>query len=91
MKWTTKTRPPTPRLASAFPSPRRAFLGAVPLLTAARLVLAASGAMRGRLGLCTFSCHQHWQAVGAGQPGVRFVVLNQEDEERPACGPVRLD
>lgn len=28
--------------------------------------------MKPRLGLCAFSCHQHWQAVQHQQPGIRF-------------------
>lgn len=51
---------------------RRAFLGVLPALTSARSLLAAAGAGGSRLGLCTFSCHQHWRAAGAKQPGVKF-------------------
>lgn len=56
------------------PSPpnRRAFLAALPALAAARSLLAAAVAPRARIGLCTFSCHQHWKAVNAGQDGVKF-------------------
>src|SRR5687768_7984057 len=51
---------------------RRAFLGTVSVLATARSLLAATGASRGRVGLCSFSCHQHWKAVAAGEPGVKF-------------------
>jgi sugar phosphate isomerase/epimerase len=51
---------------------RRRFLGTVSVLATARSLLAAAGASRGRVGLCSFSCHQHWKAVAAGEPGVKF-------------------
>ncbi len=51
---------------------RRAFVAAWPALLAARSMLAAAGAARSRLGICTFSCHQHWKAVAAKQGGVKF-------------------
>ncbi|MBM3855590.1 MAG: hypothetical protein FJ399_20965, partial [Verrucomicrobia bacterium] len=54
------------------PTLRREFLGLVPALAATGLLRAAAGRRRARVGLCTFSCHQHWRAVGAKQPGVRF-------------------
>src|SRR5689334_19061566 len=31
-----------------------------------------ASAPRSRIGLCTFSCHQHWQAVEAQHPDVKF-------------------
>ena len=51
---------------------RRSFVAALPALATARSLLAAAGATRSRLGLCTFSCHQHWRAVAAKQAGVKF-------------------
>jgi sugar phosphate isomerase/epimerase len=33
----------------------------------------ANGPSRSRFGLCTFSCLQHWRAVEANHPGVRFL------------------
>jgi sugar phosphate isomerase/epimerase len=51
---------------------RRTFLTALPALAAARSLLATVGAAKARLGLCTFSCHQHWKAVNAKHDGVRF-------------------
>ncbi|MSU48852.1 MAG: sugar phosphate isomerase/epimerase [Opitutus sp.] len=51
---------------------RRTFVATLPALAAARSVLAAAGAARARIGLCTFSCHQHWKAVAAKQSGVKF-------------------
>jgi sugar phosphate isomerase/epimerase len=51
---------------------RRHFIATLPALAAARSLLAASGATKGRLGICTFSCHQHWKAVSAKHVGVKF-------------------
>lgn len=51
---------------------RRQFIATLPALAAARSLLAASGATKGRLGICTFSCHQHWKAVSAKHVGVKF-------------------
>jgi sugar phosphate isomerase/epimerase len=51
---------------------RRHFIATLPALAAARSLLAASGAAKSRLGICTFSCHQHWKAVGAKHEGVKF-------------------
>ena len=51
---------------------RRQLLTAVPYVAAARTLLAAAGVTGARIGLCTFSCHQHWKAAGAGQEGVKF-------------------
>lgn len=51
---------------------RRTFITALPALAAARSLLAAAGAAKSRIGICTFSCHQHWKAVGAKQAGVKF-------------------
>lgn len=51
---------------------RRTFIATWPALAATRSLLAATGAANSRLGICTFSCHQHWKAVGAKHEGVRF-------------------
>ncbi len=51
---------------------RRRFIAALPALAAARSLLAADGATQSRIGICTFSCHQHWKAVGAKHDGVKF-------------------
>jgi 3-oxoisoapionate decarboxylase len=51
---------------------RRRLLAGLPGLAAARSALAAAGAGPARLGLCTFSCHLHWKAVAAKQPGTKF-------------------
>jgi len=51
---------------------RRKFLCALSALAAARSLLADEGASRPRLGICTFSCHQHWKAIGAKHDGVKF-------------------
>src|SRR3954463_2026264 len=51
---------------------RRTFLNSLPALSATRSLFAAAGAAKARIGLCTFSCHQHWKAVNAKYAGVRF-------------------
>jgi len=51
---------------------RRGFLAALPALAAARSLLAAAGASQARIGICTFSCHQHWSAIAAKYDGVKF-------------------
>ena len=51
---------------------RRTFIAAIPAVAAARSLLAAAGADKSRIGICTFSCHQHWKAVGAKHEGVKF-------------------
>ena len=51
---------------------RRRFIATLPLLAAGRSLLASSGAPKGRLGICTFSCHRHWNAVGAKNADVKF-------------------
>lgn len=51
---------------------RRAFIATLPALAVARSLLAAAGASVARIGLCTFSCHQHWKAVADRQEGVKF-------------------
>jgi len=47
---------------------RRTFIATLPAVAAARSVLATAA----RLGICTFSSHQHWKAVGAKHEGVKF-------------------
>jgi 3-oxoisoapionate decarboxylase len=51
---------------------RRTAITAVPALAAGRSLLGAAGAAASRLGICTFSCHQHWKAVEAKVEGVKF-------------------
>lgn len=51
---------------------RRDFILTLTALGATRALLAAAGAPRARIGICTFSCHQHWKAVAAKHPGVKF-------------------
>jgi sugar phosphate isomerase/epimerase len=51
---------------------RRTFLTTLPALSAARTLLADAGVAKARIGLCTFSCHQHWKAVNAKVDEVRF-------------------
>ncbi len=51
---------------------RRGFLASLPALAALRSLLDAAGAPGARIGLCTFSCHQHWAAVQAKREGVKF-------------------
>ncbi|MDP3068796.1 MAG: TIM barrel protein [Opitutaceae bacterium] len=51
---------------------RRELLRALAVLASARAVLAAAGAPAARLGLCSFSSHQHWRAAGTKHPGVKF-------------------
>jgi len=51
---------------------RRTLIATLATLAAARSLLATAGEARSPLGICTFSCHQHWKAVQAGEPGVKF-------------------
>ena len=51
---------------------RRTFLAATALLSTARSLFASSATKKPFLGICAFSCHQHWQAAGANQPEARF-------------------
>jgi len=51
---------------------RRAFIAALPAFAAARSLLGAAGVSQARLGICSFSCHQHWKAAGAQHEGVKF-------------------
>lgn len=54
------------------PMNRRTVIAAMPALAAGRSLLAAAGASTARIGICTFSCHQHWKAVEAKHDGVKF-------------------
>ncbi len=51
---------------------RRSFMAALPAIASARSLLAATGTQRSRIGLCTFSSHQHWKAVADEHRGVKF-------------------
>jgi sugar phosphate isomerase/epimerase len=51
---------------------RRDILLILTSLAAARSALIASGAQKPRIGICTFSCHQHWQSVRQKEPGIQF-------------------
>lgn len=51
---------------------RRSCLFTLPALAGVRNLLAAAGSPRARVGICGFSCHQHWKAVGSSHDGVRF-------------------
>jgi hypothetical protein len=51
---------------------RRSFVFALPSLVAARQAIAMTDLNSGRLGICTFSCHRHWEAVRKHETGIRF-------------------
>lgn len=51
---------------------RRTFMAALPALAAARSWLGAAGAGATRIGLCSFSCHRHWQAARDHSAEVKF-------------------
>src|SRR5215831_14363566 len=51
---------------------RRGFLATLPVLAEVPRILSAASANRSRIGICTFSCHQHWKAVEAKFEGVKF-------------------
>ena len=51
---------------------RRNFVTAFASLAAARSLIATAGETRSPIGICTFSCHQQWKAVQAGDPAVKF-------------------
>lgn len=51
---------------------RRAFIALIPSLGAAQSLLAAESDAKPRLGVCSFSCHQHWKAVADKEPKVKF-------------------
>ncbi len=38
----------------------------------ARALASAGTPKKSTIGLCTFSCHQHWKAAGSKHPGVKF-------------------
>ncbi len=69
----TPTEPLPPVLSPGLPPmKRRDFVATLALMANARSLLAAVGASASRLGLCTFSSHQHWRAVAAKEAGVKF-------------------
>ena len=51
---------------------RRHILAAFPGLLAMRTLLDAAGGGSSRLGICSFSCHQHWKAANEKYEGARF-------------------
>ncbi len=51
---------------------RRHFLYQASALAFAKDLVSASGKNASRIGLCTFSCHQHWKAVESGQEKVKY-------------------
>ena len=51
---------------------RRTLIAALTSLASSSSLLATAGEARSRLGICMFSCHQHWKAVQASEPGVKF-------------------
>lgn len=51
---------------------RRRVIAALPAIAIARRLLADSGAGASRLGLASFSSHQHWKAARAGNVAVKF-------------------
>lgn len=53
---------------------RRSVLATLSALMSARALLdaATSGQGSARLGICSFSCHQHWQSVRQKEPGIKF-------------------
>lgn len=51
---------------------RRNLLFMLGTLGTTRSLLAAAEANKARIGLCAFSCHQQWKAVGDKHPGVKF-------------------
>src|SRR5688572_14935184 len=53
---------------------RREMLAAAAAVAAARITLAQAGERAGktRIGICTFSCHQHWNAVRRKEAGTKF-------------------
>lgn len=51
---------------------RRSFLASVAAIASARSLLLAAIPSTVRLGLCTFSCHLHWQAVRNKQTAAAF-------------------
>ncbi len=58
---------------------RRTFLTTT-LLAGARSLVAAAGVPAGQLGICTFSCHQHWRAAAeAGKGALEPEMLKFRD------------
>lgn len=58
--------------------PRRSLLRSATVLAplaGLRRLLAASGVALGRLGICAFSCHQHWRAASLGDASAKFSDL----------------
>jgi 3-oxoisoapionate decarboxylase len=53
---------------------RRGLLASLPALTLVRGLMAQAGVSSPRLGICAFSCHQHWKALDA---------LNDEHRQDP--------
>jgi 3-oxoisoapionate decarboxylase len=51
---------------------RRTVIAAVPALAAGGSLARAAEASAARIGICSFSCHQHWKAVEAKHGGVKF-------------------
>lgn len=51
---------------------RRTFLSMAAVLASTRSILSAAGQGSARLSICTFSCHQHWNAVRQKAPGTKF-------------------
>jgi sugar phosphate isomerase/epimerase len=51
---------------------RRAFVAGLTAVAATRKVLAAAGVDKCRVGICAYSCHQHWNAVQANLPCAKF-------------------
>ena len=51
---------------------RREFVAGLTAVAAARKLLAAAGADKCRIGICAFSCQQHWKAVQANLPDAKF-------------------
>jgi sugar phosphate isomerase/epimerase len=51
---------------------RRALLAAAAALASTRSILDAAGQGSSRISICSFSCHQHWNAVRQKVPGTKF-------------------
>ncbi len=51
---------------------RRQFMESAAAVSCANQVLQAAGADTGKLGICTFSCQAHWQAVRKHSRAVTF-------------------
>lgn len=55
------------RISGFHPIMKRRTLLVSTLLAGARSLMAAAGVSTDRLGICTFSCHQHWRAVSEAE------------------------